>query len=483
MQHSVPDGPGPQSSAGHTGAIRSLPFDIIHILLDYTSPIDLLNLCCSCKALYAHFQNDSVWKHLSASYGLRDFTHFGGIPPRSIYTSLLYPYGGLLGLWAGDHPFTGSIMEFKVFPGDEREQGGIIGEVWHFPRSQTSTDDAVLPHYTRVLKISFGILPPNLSSPNTEPTPGSDTPQVYVLCDSDTPVLRTPPRTDPVHEVGTPHLSKLAFIPQSKTVHHIEFYRRTINLPEFPKPDAAWFDPSSARLPRLPALLDEPDADQSTIIKIFPALQLPKTWTSHTATAPHPAISIHCPHSRRCAYHSTRVPPSPFATLEPAHPQYFPLRCPLPLDPRAAADPRSATWTLDSLAGLWYGSYGAHGTEVLHLARGTAFWTSGMCATKLTGDVNVPRGAVSWVLEETDEHVEETFAFLAEVRGERPRRVLTGKGLLAARGFVESSVAGLVAVITDADEIQTFWAPLQVFRIYRRYKGREGEIHDLAQDE
>ncbi len=428
----------PRPAAGHTGSIiKSLPFDIIHILLDYTSPVDLLNLCCTCKALYAYFQIDSVWKHLCASYGLRDFTHFGDIPPRFIYTSLLYPYGGLLGLWVGDHPFTGSIMEYRVFPGDEREHGGIVGEVWHFPPSETSTDDVVPPHYVRVLKISFGSLPTDLARQDTDPAPGNGTPQVYVLCDSDTPALRPHPRTDPVHKVGTPHLSSIAFIPQSKTVHHIEFYRRTTDLPEFPKPDAAWFDPSPTRLPHLPALPEEPDTDQRTIIKIFPAQQLPKTWTSPTASAAHPAISIRCPHNRRCACHPTRVPPLPFAALEPAHTQYFPLQCPLPLDPAAATtDPRSAAWTLDSLAGLWYGSYGAHGTEVLHLARGEAYWKEGMCATKLTGDVNVPRGAVSWVLEVTDEYGEEPGEFWAELRGERPPRVLTGRGILAARGFV-----------------------------------------------
>ena len=327
-------------------------------------------------------------------------------------------------------------MEYRIFPGNEHEQGGILGEVWNFSRSETSTDDAIQPHYIRVLKISFGSLPENLTSPDTDSKPGDVTPQVYVLCDGEAQTLRPSPRTEPIHKVGTPHLSSIVFIPQSTSVHHIEFYRRTIDLPEFPKPDAAWFDPSPARLPRLPALSDEPEADQRTIIKIFPAAQLPKTWTSPTATVAHPAISIRCPHGRRCACHPARVPASPFAVLEPAHPRYFPLRRTLPLDPVAERDPRSTAWTLESLAGLWYGSYGAHGTEVLHVARGTAFWMEGMCATKLTGDVNVPRGSPSWILEETDKYGEDPVHFWTELRGERPPRVLTGRGLLAARGFV-----------------------------------------------
>ena len=327
-------------------------------------------------------------------------------------------------------------MECRIYPGDEHEQGGILGEVWNFPRSETSTDDAIQPHYIRVLKISFGSLPENLTSPDTDSKHGDVTPQVYVLCDGEAQIFRPSPRTEPIHKVGTPHLSSIVFIPQSTSVHHIEFYRRTIDLPEFPKPDAAWFDPSPARLPRLPALPDEPEADQRTIIKIFPAAQLPKTWTSPTATVAHPAISIRCPHGRRCACHPTRVSASPFAVLEPAHPRYFPLRRTLPLDPVAERDPRSTAWTIESLAGLWYGSYGTHGTEVLHVARGTAFWMEGMCATKLTGDVNVPRGSASWILEETDEYGEDPVVFWTGLSGARPPRVVTGRGLLAARGFV-----------------------------------------------
>ena len=47
----------------------------------------------------------------------------------------------------------------------------------------------------------------------------------------------------------------------------------------------------------------------------------------------------------------------------------------------------------------------------------------------------------------------------------------------------ESNAIGIVAAIMSADEIQTLWPPLQAFRIYRRYKGREDEIHELAQVE
>ena len=47
----------------------------------------------------------------------------------------------------------------------------------------------------------------------------------------------------------------------------------------------------------------------------------------------------------------------------------------------------------------------------------------------------------------------------------------------------ESNAIGIVAAIMNADEIQTYWPPLQAVRIYRRYKGREEGMHELAQVE
>ncbi|TBU42927.1 hypothetical protein BD309DRAFT_961798 [Dichomitus squalens] len=427
------------------GSLTSLPFDLIHILLDYTGSIDLVHLCSTCKELYTHLENPSVWIRLCASYGLRDFTRFGDISPRTIYSSLLYPYGGLLGLWAGDHPFTGSIMEYRLFPGDEHEQGGIVGEVWHFARSQTATDDdAVPPDYIRVLKISFGNLPADFPSSQADGPLTDDTPKVHVICDTNAlpseaphPSQDVPPDT---RKVGTPHLSSLGIIPSSRTVHHIEFYRRTVDLPEFPKPDAAWFDSSPSRLPRLRALPAEPDADQRSIIKIFPAMQLPRIWSSPTATVPRPAISIRCPYKHQCACFALRVPPLPFTALDPAHSQYYPMK----RDIVPGVDPRSPGFTLDSLRGIWYGSYGIDGTEVLHVARAAPL-ISGMGATKLTGDIHVPRGAITWIVDDAGEESEDVRLareFWAEMRGEQPARLYTGRGVLAARGFVRDERSG-----------------------------------------
>ena len=45
----------------------------------------------------------------------------------------------------------------------------------------------------------------------------------------------------------------------------------------------------------------------------------------------------------------------------------------------------------------------------------------------------------------------------------------------------DSNVIGIIAAVISADEIQLFWSPLQIFWIYRRYKGRKEKTGDIAQ--
>jgi hypothetical protein len=47
-------------------------------------------------------------------------------------------------------------------------------------------------------------------------------------------------------------------------------------------------------------------------------------------------------------------------------------------------------------AGLFIGSFGPHGPELLRLQRGLVDGEEAVLATKLTGDANVPAGAISF---------------------------------------------------------------------------------------
>lgn len=51
---------------------------------------------------------------------------------------------------------------------------------------------------------------------------------------------------------------------------------------------------------------------------------------------------------------------------------------------------------MDPLSGLYLGSFGPHGPELLHLARSIVDGEEFVTATKLTGDANVPAGLISF---------------------------------------------------------------------------------------
>ena len=413
----------------------SLPFDVIHILLDFATVGDLVNLCSTCKPLHVHLVNDSLWIRLCAPYGLKDFTHFGSVSPFNVYTKLLHPYGPILGLWANDHPFRGNVLEFRLFAGNENVQAGIIGEVWS---CATHVDrDPTPPSYIQVLQITF------------EPEPKE------TVGDADSAAVRVSCYCNP-SDPATRHPATIYVSASTHTRHRLEFYLQTVDLPEFPTSNAPWYDDAAPRLPRLPARPDSP-LDQSLIIKIFPAARLPLIWAAPSAIRKPPAMSICCSQQTQdaeCPCSALHAPPIPFKSLDDRPPRYYPLR-------RAivrGVDPRSPSWALQTMDGLWYGSYGLHGTEILYLHTFADADGCRLVATKVTGDAHVPRGEVSWALGVLDEGTGTGYGLgvgagnVAAVRAHwtmslhvasivagpavlSPARMLRGHGLVGAQGF------------------------------------------------
>ncbi|TFK85546.1 hypothetical protein K466DRAFT_601092 [Polyporus arcularius HHB13444] len=449
-----------------------LPFDIIHTLVDFAFVGDLINFCSTCKALHHHLANDSLWKRLCASYGLRDFTHFGGLSPFAIYTKLVYRYGPILGLWANDHPFRGNVMEFRLFAGDEVEQGGIIGEIVSF--GMHVDRDPTPPSYIRATKISF------------EPEHSEE--EARLLNDTAEPDAHAEARVfccdDPSMFTATRHSATLHVCAETTTRHHLQFYLKTVILPDFPQPSTAWYD-ESPRLPHLPA---QPDfqQDQSSIVKIYPAVRLPMIWTGPSDIPKPPAISIRCLRSQEeCPCAALHVPSVPFESLDQRLPRYYPVkRAMLP-----GVEPRSPDWSLQTMEGLWYGAYGFSGTELLHLTYESNDSGSVLVATKITGDVHIPRGWISWALQVLEEGSDDAQAFRDHwtqslpadaARGDSasssPARIMCGGGSLAAQGFVNVTSCAITGGVINADELQIYWP--HSFRTYRRYTGRDvGPMH------
>ncbi|KAI0335114.1 hypothetical protein GY45DRAFT_1294124 [Cubamyces sp. BRFM 1775] len=434
-----------------------LPFDIVHTLLDYTTIIDLVNFCSTCKALRAHLRSESIWRRACVPYGLRDFTYFGGQSAYTIYTQLLHPYAALVGLWASDSPFYGKVIEFRLFMGNEDEQGGIIGEAWTFP-TRSPPDTPTPPSYTRVLKLSFDDDNDEDSSESSQCGSSSTAipkiAPVRIFCDSLSPPSR--------------HCSSLIRLSATPLGKFLQLHRKKVNLPDFPPHISPWYDRDRG-LPRIPEI-PEVTHHHREIIKIYPAARLPAVYIAPTAVMKPAAISIHCPRSHvGCVCQSRLVTTLPYDNLDERPPRYYPLRnLILP-----GTDPDSADWSVHDLDGIWYGSYGPNGTECIYLAHNDEHDT--IEATKITGDLNVPRGCVSWIAHLPLGHqraMAQGYWTSVRADGVEARRLLMGHGTIAGSGFTDMAIVELMAGVISADHIDIFWAELHEFRTYRRYKGR-----------
>ncbi|KAH9935778.1 uncharacterized protein B0H18DRAFT_977256 [Fomitopsis serialis] len=431
--------------------VCDLPYDVLFELFRHLSAVDVTSLLNTCRGAHKHTQDPSIWQRYCSQYGLRSVVNFGGLSFYTVYTQLLHPYGPLLGLWASDYPYRGNIIEFRLIPGDDKEQGGL----------STSTRHPVLPNYVRALKIGFDA--PFVPSPRTTiasqaPSPRSPNdvpPKARVSCS----VL---PPVDHAHW----HSTYVEVVPPSSYGYFMQGYRKPFPHPGFPPLDALWYD-SPRGLPHLkpsiPVLVD-----QRELVRIYPAVRLPIIFASTTPHMKPAAISIHCSGGDdRCT--QMYQPALPFDDLSTAPPRYYPLRW----DIRAGVDPSDADWKLGTLEGLWLGVFGPYGTEVLHLT-----WhqeEEELRAIKLTGDANVPRGTLSWTLHASS-NASPPIPTSAEWTSELPGGCLvyTGTGTISERGFPYGITVPLSIAILNADDIHIFWDQMNDTRIYTRYKGREG---------
>ena len=368
----------PEMDVGRS--VCDLPYDVLFELFQHLSPVDVTALLSTCRSARRHIQEPSIWQRFCSRYGLHSVAYFGGLSFYTVYTQLLYPYGPLLGLWASDYPYRGNVIEFRLIPGDEHEQGGIVSEVWRF--HQDVTRYPLQPQYIRALKIGFDA--PFVPSPTL--VDGSSTSAAVDSIKARISCCVVPP-VDDAHW----HSTYLEVVPPTNYGYFMQGYRRPFAHPDFPGMDASWYDRDEEReKPRLRASIPVL-VDQRELVRIYPAVRLPIIFASTTPHMKPAGISIHCSGGDdRCT--QMYQPILPFDDLLTAPPRYYPLR----RDIRASVELDNPSLSLETLSGWWLGAFGRYGTELLHLT-----WHSEqeeLRAIKITGDANVPRGAPSWTL-------------------------------------------------------------------------------------
>lgn len=388
-------------------SIADLPYDVLLHILRFLSSVDLVRLLSCSRSLYALVSEESIWRSLSALYGLHDIEHFGGRSWYTLYTRLLRPYGPMIGLWAGDHPYTGGVLDVRLHPGDRHIPGGIVIDMWQFrllqPEDLDGPEKPERPFRIPLVRIDFS----RTSTPHESP---------FVRCCCNR-------RLD-----STQHSASIEVMSATNQGHFLRTRHGSYVHPDFPSSEShGWLDEREPRYPLLrcrPSLVED---QTPQISQLRP--RIPTVFTAPTTYRKPKAITIQCPHG--CV---ERIRPFlGFDDVVPSAPRYYPLR----LDVHPEVHPISPDWHPRLLVGLWLGSHGPHGTECLYFD-----WDSSLSilrAWKITGDENVPRGALSWEVNTADPYPMSQVSPCALEQGidDLTRyRLFGGTGTISARGYL-----------------------------------------------
>ncbi|KAH8099624.1 hypothetical protein BXZ70DRAFT_894664, partial [Cristinia sonorae] len=330
-----------------------LPFELLLQIFTYLPGHDIISLLSTCHSYYIFSRDETIWLELCTRYGVRDLAAAGFHNHTShftVYTELLHTYGPLLGLWASDRAFNGGIMEFRVVR-ESREVGweGIVGEVW----SYSTPSEVISADYTENVRIQ--ILPPDYHHTRTTELEGAP------------PRVNSDGGADSDSEpVGDNSLIRSYWVARDSGNHQ----------------------PTLIPSPSVPLRVDSPLAQTIRYCAYLPMPSPGFPIDERDSSANPPFPMVWCldgwlSSSRR---------------FSPREGRYYPIRSPKPLHRRRSVSSTSTSisetddWTPASSQGLWLGSYGAHGIEMLSVIHNK----NSLQAWKITGDVNVPRGAMSW---------------------------------------------------------------------------------------
>lgn len=458
----------PRTSSGeafHMRTLNDLPYDLIRILCLLLDGKDIVSVLSTCKALHTHVRDESIWREVCARYGLESPEIFGTESYFRIYSCVLHTFGALLGLWASDLPYLGTIIEFRF----DAEYQGIVGEIWKFTRhnilvmDMSVWRDPSLPHYAVVLSITL-------------PSQSTEAPHAQINW-HDAPNYERrgrgglPPGQELLHVLDETN--------ESLYFYHDHHPSRSL-IPDFPAPNASWYDGGRG----MPRLRPKPSPRSRALLREDAYMCMsrtehakPRALVMYNPNLGSHHLGPHDPlrqHDMRIAIPDLRnegLAPESHNTI-PFTRRFYPMRS----VQHAGQDPEDERWQPESLEGLWLGAYGPHGTEVLWV--GYDAENKVVHASKITGDLNVPRGAPSWSfsIENRVRREEMPSSSIASFETDHVVRFYSGVGTICTPGFTENERGeseNYVGIIGPND-IRINWRNIGIDHCprYTRYLGR-----------
>lgn len=474
-----------QSPVTQPLAVEKINFDVLLELCDYASGGDFVNLLSTCQTLNSYTKEQSIWRKYCTKYHFRDLSPFPQCTWYQVYTVLLHKYGPLIGLWANDHPFKGTIMEVRL--DSSQSSPSIVAEVWRFrdvldPGDLFALDQPHLPDYWEVLRIRLQT--PKYEKSQQNASVGKVEFQYYNHDDGSV-IFST-------DESQIPSFQYLSATNQSTFVqdHYQDHYlgEEEIDIyqychPEFPDPQRRpWYDDQREppRVPQEPSIVIENSRcfDYNGRYLYTAVSETTKPWAI-SFMPPFLGGSLHDPPTRWKDRRYTIG--KRFEVEHHIHPRYYPLRS-VPPPQADAPQPGEVGWTPALLEGLWLGAYSTHGTEVLFLE-----WVADekeVRAFKVTGDTNVPRGVNTWTFSIAVEENEKSPSIEEFGNNMEPCPVYWAIAQVSEHGFFpdgRDTLIDIIALVSN-NELHVRWKDFNSTAVVKRYPGRNFATEKASDD-
>ncbi|KAK9719439.1 hypothetical protein K7432_004775 [Basidiobolus ranarum] len=385
--------------------LADLPQELLLYQLKLFPAKELARLSVTNKFFNQVCSDDSLWSNICRPYRVTELGVWSGKTFKSLHYLLLSKWGWLIGLWFGNFPIIGELVQVSWRPEEGKLVASRVGcsNILDMRMEILSANPDILVdeiHTSFEFKALFSI--------------GLDTITSNILTRCQHPDLLTQLSRKESAQTGIDTDDDLA-LRHSVSISKVHFYSH-------PK-TSLW-------------------------------VSFPKQWEleysnqQSSQTSERSCFSWMCTHHchERSRFQVSMFVPS-LAKLSLAELQPTPS---LPLQ------------------GLWIGTYGPHGCEMLLFKYDVS--ESLLMASKITGDVNVPRGEITFVANLEDELSEPSSTFFSE------KQVFSGQGQVASTGFLNCRMINVEFIWISNNEVAVYWCDLHLIGRYLRATDDHGQF-------